>query len=433
MAPVLDIFALAESCWPRMATPWRWLGVIWVALAILSVHPPARAHDLAIDQVVLWPDLERRSMRGEITFDPELTRAKDSLPTAEHEAKVASFLADNLRYEVDGRELAVEYEIRELWVRGGATAGDLVVFSAPLPPGAQKLKVYASAAFKALVVTVTVAARDNPSQSRSWLLGRDSWTPDFPLDVPERATGWRAGGPEQFAPPSPEAPAVGMDPASPGVPGSAAPSALPEASSEPSRTSGGTTSGLAWRFVVLGFEHILPDGVDHMAFVAGLVLGALRRYKHILVSLTLFTVAHTVTLGLGNVTGCYFPPGIVEPLIAVSIAVVGLDNLRQARSPSTRPSRWRYAVVFVFGLIHGMGFANALTEMAFGGGDFLLGLLSFNVGVELGQLAVVGILLGALHWIQNPRHLHRYVVFPGSAAIAMLGFVFAIERLVATG
>jgi hypothetical protein len=151
-----------------------------------------------------------------------------------------------------------------------------------------------------------------------------------------------------------------------------------------------------------------------------------------LISLTLFTAAHTLTLALGNVAALRFAPALVEPLIAISICMVGIDNLWQ-RPRSRASNRLRHAVVFGFGLVHGMGFANALTDMAFDGPALLLTLFSFNLGVELGQLTVVVALFAALHWVRRPEHLQRYVIFPGSAAIALMGFFFAVERLIASG
>lgn len=386
----------------------RWLGVACFALSLVLLELPARAHDLAMDQVVLWPDTARRSLRGEVTFDPELTRAKGVTPGPEHAAQALGLLEANLRYEVDGELLPVRYEARELWAPGGATPGDLVVFSAQLPPEARTLRLYAGGAFSALAVSVVMATPEEASRSSSWLLQGDEWTPAFSLQSPSEASGWRAGGPEQFATTTGE---------------SARPPEEPETID---------SSRLAWRFVVLGFEHIVPDGLDHILFVVGLVLGAARRWRQIVWSLTLFTLAHTLTLGLGNLAGRHFSAALVEPVIALSIALVAIDNLRQTRAPAgAAASRWRYGVVFGFGLIHGMGFANALQEMELGSEHLLLGLFSFNLGVELGQLAVVGALLAALHWIRDPGQLRRHVIFPGSVVIAMVGIVFAIERLMA--
>lgn len=399
----------ASCCAIRMRALGRWLGVACFAVSWVLLALPARAHELAIDQVVLWPDIARRSLRGEVTFDPELTRAKDIAPGPEHVAQALRLLEENLRYEVDGQPLRARYEARELWAPGGATPGDLVVFSAELPPNAGALRVYGGTAFKALAVSVVTASAGGPARARSWLLGRAEWTPSFSLRAPPEAAGWHPGGPEQFA---------------------AAPEEQQASAREPEPVP---TSRLAWRFVVLGFEHIIPHGLDHVLFVVALVLGTARRWRPIVSSLTLFTLAHTLTLGLGNLAGRHFSPPLVEPVIAISIAIVALDNLRRGRTPAGAASRWRYGVVFCFGLIHGMGFANALSEMQLGSEHLLLGLFSFNLGVELGQLAVVCVLLAALRWIKDPRQLQRYVIFPGSAAIALVGFLFAIERLFAAG
>ena len=405
----------------------RLLLTLYVGLVTLLFRVSASAHDLAIDQLVIRPDLARGQLRGELTFDPELTRAKDAQPSAAAEARVLALLRDNLRLELDAQELRVEYQIRELWVAGGATAGDLVVFSGELARGSRQLRVFAGPAFKALVVSVQQSTRDNPSATSSWLLRAGTWTPQYVLDAAAQSLGWQLGGPELFAAPDP-----GTTAPEPSRAKAAAEAArqLPPAENDAAADS--SAWRLAWRFIALGFEHILPDGVDHMLFVAGLVLGAARRWGHVLISLTLFTAAHTLTLALGNVAALRVPPALVEPLIAVSICMVGIDNLWQ-RPPSPASARLRHAIVFAFGLVHGMGFANALTDMAFDGPSLLLTLFSFNLGVELGQLTVVAGLLAALHWVRSPEHLQRYVIFPGSAAIAMLGLIFAIERLMASG
>ena len=406
----------------------RLLLPLCVALGILSFGVLTSAHDLAIDQLVLRPDLTRGQLRGELTFDPELTRSKDARPSPEAEARALAFLVENLRLELDGRELHVDYQIRELWVGGGATAGDLVVFSGALAPGSRMLRVFAGPGFKALVVSIQQSTPDNPSATSSWLLRAGTWAPTYLLDSAAQSSSWQPGGPELFADRDPGTIPPEATPAN-----APAPAATGQRASEPdSAETASSIWRLAWRFIALGFEHIVPDGVDHMLFVAGLVLGSVGRWKHILISLTLFTAAHTLTLALGNVAALRFAPDLVEPLIAVSICMVGVDNLRR-RPPSYASARLRHAVVFAFGLVHGMGFANALTDMAFDGPSLLLTLFSFNLGVELGQLSVVAVLLAALHWVRSPEHLQRYVIFPGSATIAMSGLFFAVERLLASG
>jgi HupE/UreJ protein len=425
----LDLFTGPRACGRRwLPRPRRLLALcLKVAFFFGSGLPlTARAHDLAIDQLVLWPDPEHARLRGEITFDPELTREKGVLPTLEHHARVLEFLSAQLRIEGDGQPLALAYQVRELWVQGGATRGDLVVFTGVLPHATRELRVFAGNAFSALVVSIQVPDSQARSRASSWLLDRGSWTPGYRLDSTEPASGWRAGGPEVFASLQKEPPTLASND-TPAEPGTAAARASPDAVSLMDRAR------LGVRFVKLGFQHILPDGVDHMLFVIGLVLGAPRRFRYVLLSLTLFTLAHTVTLALGNLTTWRVPADWVEPLIALSICCVGVGNLLPARKPEAGARYFRHALVFGFGLIHGMGFANALTDMAFEPRYLWLTLFSFNLGVELGQLAVVALLLAALHGIRSPRHLQSYVIFPGSAAIALIGLLFVIERLLTAG
>ncbi len=178
-------------------------------------------------------------------------------------------------------------------------------------------------------------------------------------------------------------------------------------------------------FVKIGFTHILPQGLDHILFVVGIFLLSIR-VRPILRQVTAFTVAHTLTLGLGAAGWVNLPTGIVEPLIAASIVYVAVENILHKEL-----SRWRPVVVFCFGLLHGLGFAGILKEFQIPDSDFLLGLLSFNVGVELGQLtviaicfALVGIWFGAREWYR------QRIVIPGSLLIAVIGAFWFVQRVV---
>ena len=154
---------------------------------------------------------------------------------------------------------------------------------------------------------------------------------------------------------------------------------------DPIAVSAAATDATPWfRYVVFGFEHILPRGLDHVLFVLGLYFGA-RRLRTLLGLVTGFTVAHSVTLGLAAFGLVRVPAVVVEPLIALSIAWIGIENL----SPRLRDGRHRLALVFAFGLLHGLGFAGALRELATPRGSYLAALVGFNVGIELGQLAVI--------------------------------------------
>ena len=180
---------------------------------------------------------------------------------------------------------------------------------------------------------------------------------------------------------------------------------------------------VARRYVELGVRHIL-SGYDHLVFLAGLLLAA-RTGRELLFALTAFTVAHSVTLGLVAIAGVQAPASIVEPLIAASIAWIGLENLLQRR----HGARWR--VVFGFGLIHGLGFAGALTELGLGSspGEIALALLSFNAGVEAGQLAVAAAKLPVV-WTMRARPLWQARLVPVcSLMIVLAGGYWLIERL----
>ncbi|MGR3491018.1 MAG: HupE/UreJ family protein, partial [Shimia sp.] len=152
-----------------------------------------------------------------------------------------------------------------------------------------------------------------------------------------------------------------------------------------------------WRFTVAGVQHIIPLGLDHILFVLGLFFFALR-WGPLLWQVTAFTIAHSVTLALATLGIVSIPEGwmwLVETLIAASIVYVAIENILRPRL-----GWWRPAVVFAFGLLHGLGFASVLQDFGLSEGQFLLSLIAFNVGVEVGQLLVIlaafGMLLLAL-------------------------------------
>ena len=172
-----------------------------------------------------------------------------------------------------------------------------------------------------------------------------------------------------------------------------------------------------------GFEHILPEGLDHILFVLGLFL-LCRAWKPILIQVTAFTAAHTITLALATLGYVSAPADIVEPIIAASIVVIALENI-------FRPTygKFRLLLVFIFGLIHGLGFAQRLIDERIPAGSLVSALLGFNVGVELGQLAVIGLAIAATFWIKDETKYRRWVVIPASALIALAGVLWAIQRL----
>lgn len=179
-------------------------------------------------------------------------------------------------------------------------------------------------------------------------------------------------------------------------------------------------------YLKLGFEHILPKGLDHILFVLALFFAS-TRLKPLLIQVSVFTIAHTITLGVAATGWVKAPGAIVEPLIAVSIAFVAIENLF-----AREMTPWRPFVVFGFGLFHGLGFASVLLDLGLPHDQFLTALIGFNVGVELGQLTVIlaaWILLH--HWFTRAWYRAR-VVLPASFLIAVTGCWWAIQRIFLT-
>lgn len=179
------------------------------------------------------------------------------------------------------------------------------------------------------------------------------------------------------------------------------------------------------QYLMLGFTHILPLGLDHILFVLGLYLLS-AHIRPLLIQVTSFTVAHSVTLGLGLYGVVAASPSIVEPLIAASIVFVAVENFL-----TERLTPWRPYLVFGFGLIHGLGFAGVLHEIGLERDDFVNGLIAFNVGVELGQLAVIAIaFLATGLWFRDQPWYRNRIVRPASVIIGLAGAYWLVERLI---
>jgi hydrogenase/urease accessory protein HupE len=178
-------------------------------------------------------------------------------------------------------------------------------------------------------------------------------------------------------------------------------------------------------YIFIGFEHIVPMGTDHILFIIGIFLLS-TRMKPLLWQVTMFTVAHTLTLALSMKGYINLPSNIVEPLIALSIAYVGIENIF-----AHSLHRSRLVLVFLFGLLHGMGFAGVLTEFGMPPNAFATALISFNVGVELGQIAVIILmyLLVGL-WFRAKPWYHQRITVPASLVISVIGLYWTWDRIV---
>jgi hydrogenase/urease accessory protein HupE len=177
------------------------------------------------------------------------------------------------------------------------------------------------------------------------------------------------------------------------------------------------------KFIPAGIHHILI-GPDHILFLVGLLLlgGPVRR---LFLIVSAFTVAHSITLSLAALN--IFSPSarIIEPAIALSIVYVGIDNLMVGRGRDVRA--W---IAFAFGFIHGFGFASVLREMSLPTQALGWSLFSFNVGVEIGQLFIVGIVASALMALRaNNEALSRRVAFAGSVVVILAGAFWFVQRV----
>jgi hypothetical protein len=283
----------------------------------------------------------------------------------------APLMIDRVVLWVDGAEVrpaTVDYMPPPAAAPPGQYALAAYTLHGRMPAGARSLRWYYGLVVDPYPLTVTLA---DGNETTEWVQG-DAWSTALPL-----------GGP--FAP----------------------------------------TSRLTrlWQYLALGFVHILPRGLDHILFVLGLFLLS-ARLRPVLVQVTTFTVAHSATLALSLYGVVSLPARVVEPLIALSIVYVAVENLR------TRTlTPWRIGLVFAFGLLHGLGFAGVLTELQLPRGDFAVALLGFNLGVEAGQLAVIAAAALAVGWWRERGWYHSRVVVPASVAIAVVGAYWTVTRV----
>ncbi len=179
------------------------------------------------------------------------------------------------------------------------------------------------------------------------------------------------------------------------------------------------------KYVRSGFDHILPKGLDHILFVVGLFLLS-PALRPLVTQVSLFTVAHTATLGLAASGVVSVPAAVVEPLIAASIAFIAVENMFR-----TSLSRWRPWVVFGFGLLHGLGFASVLSDFGLPSDQFVLALAAFNIGVEIGQLTVLGLCFLAVGLVFRQPWYRSAVSIPASIVLAGVGVFWFVERIAA--
>jgi len=361
-----------------------------IAVFLLAASLPGRAHEvlpaigdlrvvdggldleirLGAEALVAGIDLSRYSDTNDAPEAAEYDRLRALSPAALEDRFRAFWpqMAANIVLRVDGTPIVPEF--RGLYVAEEPNEDlprtSTLRIGAPLPPGSETLEIGWAARYGALVIRQQ--------------------------DVPEPYDGFLPGG----------------------------------TLSDPIALAGGDRVG-PWQafvqYIPVGFDHIVPKGLDHILFVLGLFFLA-ARLGPLLWQVSAFTLAHTVTLAAGALGWIVVPGAIVEPIIAASIVYVAVENVfARGLTP------WRPVVVFGFGLLHGLGFASVLEEFGIPEANFIPALLGFNVGVEVGQLTVIAVAFLAVGlWFRNRDWYRAVIAIPASLAIAAVGAYWVVER-----
>lgn len=194
--------------------------------------------------------------------------------------------------------------------------------------------------------------------------------------------------------------------------------------SHPIDLSNITRAEIGWVYLQLGFTHILPSGLDHILFILGIYLLS-PNLKTVIIQATAFTIAHTLTLSLSAYGIVSVNPVLVEPIIAISIMFIAIENIF---AKNVKP--WRIVIIFIFGLVHGLGFASVLLDLGLPKSEFVTALVTFTIGVELGQIAIILLayfLIGK--WFASKSWYHNRIVIPISLLIAVIALYWTIERI----
>ncbi len=370
-----------------------WFAGLAQFLMLVAFSPPALAHDFTITatsvrilsnrtyQIDMTCDLDALALGAANNADSaKLAETLRAMSREELEAalqRLRELFQKRVRIRFDGTATTPSVDFPEY----GATPSEHSEFpsvlgvtarlAGPIPDGALELTFWASRAFQAVHLTVVYDDDPDPQPLRH-ILGVAEESPPIPLAA--------------------------------------------------SRVAEHAAAGSVLEYFRLGFEHIVPKGVDHILFVLGLFFLS-TKWKPLLAQVTAFTLAHSLTLGLSLYGVFSLPPRFVEPLIALSIAVVAIENMATSKLHA-----WRTLVVFGFGLLHGLGFAGILSELGLPRGEYLPALISFNCGVEAGQLAVLAGAFLIVGWWRSKIWYRAWITIPISGVIAALGLYAAVQR-----
>jgi hypothetical protein len=406
--------ALAAPVWCVVLLSLLWPGLIC-------------AHPLSYGTANI--KLSHGEFRGELSLDSPPEYAVDAGPAsaseqAERKRQLKQLIESGFVLQFDGAKSRTHVEVLELGT--GPTALDSVRIRGDIPHEPKELVLHVAYDVGEMGVDLSGPLLDGRlrgyvskgTSSETILLGAT----DKPQPWPRP---WTAPGTQK----------------KPSYPHAEASTGSAESGAEPKRE---VMVFSFWQYLKLGFRHIVPHGADHGLFVIGLLLthsllsGRLRWLKQLALQLSFFTLAHSVTLALGALGVVSVDAALVEPLIALSIVYVGVEPLlakwwSSKGEPSKEQQRsklWRRSsVVFAFGLLHGLGFASALSVKGLQEGALVTSLLAFNLGVEAGQLFVAAVVAALLFPVRTRGFYARFVLTPACVLIGLVGAFWFIERI----
>jgi len=177
-------------------------------------------------------------------------------------------------------------------------------------------------------------------------------------------------------------------------------------------------------FLELGFTHVIPLGFDHILFILSIFF-LNSKIKLVVIQCSIFTLAHSLSLALATVGYIIPNSNYIEPLIAISILFTAIENII-----GSKVNPWRVSLIFIFGLIHGLGFATALKEIGIPKNQFFSSLLSFNLGVEIGQITIIFLAYFLISkWFSEKKWYRERIVYPISTVIGCIALYWTIERI----
>lgn len=182
--------------------------------------------------------------------------------------------------------------------------------------------------------------------------------------------------------------------------------------------------GIIGEYLQFGFTHVLPFGYDHVLFILALCVSR-SQIKLLVLQCTVFTVAHSLAMVMASL-GVVLPNAVyIEPLIAMSILFTAIENITQSRT-----NRKRFITIFVFGIVHGLGFASALSEIGLPKTNFVLALASFNFGVEAAQVLIIVLMYYlVIKWYHKKNWYLERIAYPTSTVIACIALILTITRI----